>query len=201
MLSLKFSNIIMSEIDPNTYLFSKIERDLLSLRDKIDYLCQFVETTIMKKLKQCLHSNKQMSHDEYSNIFDFIHKLHDDIMITIQNEINFIKNYFVNGIIKSNELNITEAYTKYLEKRTEYFNIHEKVVKLWESSLHSERTRISSLVMKDSCTICCKKHSKNCTVILSCSHIFGIKCFNKWADVCIDNKTNVTCPICRALNV
>jgi hypothetical protein len=191
----------MTEIDSRTYLLSKIQKDFLSLSDKIEFSSNFIQQKIMKKMEQYIHSNIQMPDGEYSKVFSLIINVHDDIILTINNEIKLIKGYFTDGLVESDDCKLNYAHNKYLEKRTEYFNIHEKAIKMCESSLHKERKQINTSIMQEPCSICSAKHGKAHALILSCGHSFGIKCFNKWADVCINNNNNVNCPLCRELNV
>jgi hypothetical protein len=49
---------------------------------------------------------------------------------------------------------------------------------------------------QDECAICLGSHIKCDTVKVSCSHVFGVYCFERW----IQNKASPSCPQCRAEN-
>ena len=191
----------MAAMNLDTYYLSKVRNDLLSLTKKIELSINFIENIMNIKLKHYLHTNAQMTQDEYCEIQLLICRVHDDITLTMRMERLAINCYFEDGLVDKNDVKLDEVSEAYVEKRNEYFNVHEKALKMWQSSLHIERCVIPTKKMLEPCSICTKKHNKECALMLSCNHAFGSKCFYKWADACIERKTVVTCPMCRATNV
>ncbi len=191
----------MTAMNLDTYYLSKVRNDLLSLTKKIELSINFIENIMNRELNHYLHTNAQMTQDEYCKIQLLICRVYDDTTLTIRTERLAINDYFTDGLVDQNDIKLDEVSEAYVEKRNEYFNVHEKAIKMWQSSLHMERRVITTKKMVEPCSICTKKHSKECALMLSCNHAFGIKCFNKWSDVCIERKTVVTCPMCRATNV
>ena len=184
-----------------SYYLSKINNDYLSLTKKIDFSCKLTRNIMNNKLKYYLQTNDQMEEDEYDEIYFLICKVKEDIMDTIQQETLAINNYFSAGLVDKNDYDFSDAHTAYTEKRKEYLDFYNKATKMLQSIIHDKRYLISTPKMEDSCAICSKKHNKQCALILSCNHAFGIKCFHKWADTCIDQQKVVTCPLCRETNV
>ena len=191
----------MTAMNLDTYYLSKVRNDLLSLTKKIELSINFIENIMNRELNHYLHTNAQMTQDEYCGIQLLICRVYDDTTLTMRMERLAINCYFEDGLVDKNDIKLDEVSEAYVEKRNEYFNVHEKALKMWQSSLHMERRVITTKKMVEPCSICTKKHSKECALMLSCNHAFGIKCFNKWTDVCIERKTVVTCPMCRATNV
>lgn len=191
----------MAAVNIDSYYLSKVQNDFASLTKKIELSRNFIELIMNTKLKHYLHTNSQMTQDEYCQLQLLICRIHDDTTLTMRTERLAINDYFTDGLVDQNDLKLNEVSEAYIEKRNEYFNVHEKAVKMWQSSLHMERRVISTPKMIEPCSICTKKHSKQCALMLCCNHIFGSKCFYRWADACVERKTVVTCPICRAVNV
>ncbi len=51
---------------------------------------------------------------------------------------------------------------------------------------------------EETCQICYDEHSPAEEVGLTCNHIFGKVCIEKWEQICIEDGKSATCPICRA---
>ena len=191
----------MTAMNLDIYYLSKVRNDLLSLTKKIELSINFIKNIMNRELNHYLHTNAQMTQDEYCEIQLLICRVYDDTTLTMRMERLAINCYFEDGLVDKNDVKLDEVSEAYVEKRNEYFNVHEKALKMWQSSLHTERRVITTQKMTEPCSICTKKHSKECALMLSCNHAFGSKCFYKWADTCIERKTVVTCPMCRETNV
>ena len=46
------------------------------------------------------------------------------------------------------------------------------------------------------CSICLENGTNT---VLKCGHIYHYKCMLEWVKVCITNKTDLTCPLCRGI--
>ena len=191
----------MTAMTTESYYVSKIRNDFLSLTNKIEFSRKFIENIMNNKLRHYLFTNAQMDQDEYAEVQFLITRVDDDTMLTMQTEKMAIDDYFLDGLVDKSDYDFDDVRDAYIEKRNEYVDTHAKAYKMWQSSLHTERRVITTQKMTEPCSICTKKHSKECALLLSCNHAFGSKCFYKWADTCIERKTVVTCPMCRETNV
>jgi len=200
-LFLLFFTSKMAAITTESYYLSKIRNDFESLTNKVEFSRKLIANIMNDKLRHYLFTNDQMEQDEYAEIQFLISRVDDDIGVTMRTEKLAIDHYFLDGLVDKSDYNFDDVRDAYIEKRNEYLDIYTKAFKMWQSSLHMERRVISTPKMTEPCSICTKKHSKECALMLSCNHAFGSKCFYKWADACIERKTVVTCPMCRETNV
>jgi hypothetical protein len=195
-------NPIGADINKHNYYIGKILTDFSSLSNKLVFAINYLKNIMENQLKYYLYTNNQMSQNDYQKVFVLICTVHDDIMVTLKTERIAIDGYVIDGFVNEDDYKHCNEYLTYIEKRNEYFNNNDKVIKMWLSSSHHERFPILTEKMADQCSICLKKHGKSCAVTLSCNHTFGKKCFNKWIDTCIEiNKQQVTCPHCRKLHI
>jgi len=196
----------MAAINYNAFHLSKIQNDFLALTNKLEHSIGFIEKVMQNKVHEYLYTNRQMTTAEYEETHTLLSNIHEDTTTTMRKERLAIDHYIsfscaTVSCVSVFDDKLENAYTKYIEKRKKYFQIYDKAEKMWQSSLHNERGIISTSKMTEPCAICCKKHGSKCTLVLSCNHTFGIKCFHKWIDTCIDQQKVVTCPLCRETNV
>ena len=103
------------------------------------------------------------------------------------------EDYMFNKMYELNEQIITK-YNMFIENMdTLFFYV--------DSLKHNPRETIKTTRMKNTCSICMKKHNRNKAIRLSCTHEFGSKCFNKWCETCIASRNKITCPLCKKENV
>jgi hypothetical protein len=191
----------MTAINSNTYYLSKVQNDYLSLAKKIDFACKFMQNIMDINLKRYVYAYKFSTPQEYADIYLLISNVHDDIMFTMRNEIIAIDDYFTDGSVNKDDIKLVDIHLIYNETLVKYLKTHDRAIRMLNASSHNERNKITTLKMTDNCSICCKKHGKNCAISLSCSHSFGTKCFTQWIDTCIDSNTQVSCPLCRKIGV
>ena len=181
-----------------TYYESKAKLCIKALIEKIQFARKFIEDHT-EKLKVNVYTNKILEFDEYAAAQQLIYSVRNDIMNSIRDDRFAINEYVLEGLVDN--IQLKSELDEYQQERELYYKAHNFATNVLHASNHHVRFTIDTLHMKEQCSICNKKHGKNCALKLECGHEFGRKCFNSWCNSCMLRGVDVTCPICRKINV
>ena len=129
----------------------------------------------------------------------------DYINIPINNKVNNIEEFIniherINEIQKTLSRNILINYdfnNDFNNDLNNDFIYKNNKIQIKNVNFYIRINKNSESYNKCNCPICYEYIFKNNLKMLSCKHLFCIKCFKNWSNTCIEKSLILTCPLCR----